>query len=189
MSHHYPSGLLDNDAEIFRNDDFDAFCQQNGKVYHFHEFPLAIHKALENEFDNDQIAKSVLSSWYPEDRFKCIERFTACRYGAYSMNRPDFVADKEVLTPDFQYCPARKVCKGFGLVCLLPLCPETGERLTKQELECIMLISSGLPDKALYESMNIAQDTFNEYKRRVFAKLNAHSKVEAVRKAQELMQF
>lgn len=183
-----PAGLLDENAEIFRNDDFNAFCQTNGKVLHFYEFPINLHRHLENEYDADQVAKAVVSSWYPE-RMQQLERFTACRYGAFSMSLPDFDAKSQVLTPDFQYCPARKACKGYGHVCLLPLCPDTNERLTKQELECMMLIASGLPDKALCDSMNIAPDTFNEYKRRAFAKLNAHSKVEAVRKAQELMQF
>jgi DNA-binding CsgD family transcriptional regulator len=37
--------------------------------------------------------------------------------------------------------------------------------------------------------MGITDETFNEYKRRAFLKLNAHSKVEAIHKAQEIIQL
>jgi DNA-binding NarL/FixJ family response regulator len=55
------------------------------------------------------------------------------------------------------------------------------ERLSPREVEVLALVAAGKPDKAIARELEppLSEDTVAEYLRRIFRKLEAHSRVEA----------
>ena len=178
------NGLLNNKVEIFRDEQFKVYATAGGKVIPFSEFPAELLRALRNEYNADVLSRRVIALEFTDNE-AAFERWTACRYGAMD-SVADFDKKTGKLKPDFGLCPRRHKCLGFCITCQSPS-TETGARLTPREIDVLQEMLTGKPDKQSHSILGIAADTYNELKRRLFTKLGAHSKVEAMSKARKIM--
>lgn len=64
--------------------------------------------------------------------------------------------------------------------------PDTGETLTKREVEVLRLIAQGLSNRAIAERLVIGEGTVKSHVHRVLSKLNVTSRAEAAARAREL---
>jgi LuxR family maltose regulon positive regulatory protein len=65
--------------------------------------------------------------------------------------------------------------------------PETLlEPLSERELEVLQLIASGLSNREIADRLTIAVGTAKRHASNIYAKLDVHSRVQAVARAQEL---
>ena len=67
--------------------------------------------------------------------------------------------------------------------------PETGETLTRREVEVLRLIAQGLSNRAIAERLVIGEGTVKSHVHRILRKLDAASRTEAVARARELLPF
>ena len=64
--------------------------------------------------------------------------------------------------------------------------PETGETLTRREVEILRLIAQGLSNRAIAERLVIGEGTVKSHVHRILRKLDATSRTEAVARARQL---
>jgi two-component system, NarL family, nitrate/nitrite response regulator NarL len=63
---------------------------------------------------------------------------------------------------------------------------ELAERLTARELEILQLLATGLPTRAMAERLVVSSTTIRSHVQSILTKLGAHSRLEAVARAQDL---
>jgi LuxR family maltose regulon positive regulatory protein len=63
---------------------------------------------------------------------------------------------------------------------------QPGERLTPREIDVLHLLAQGFPDKKIADLLVITRETVHKHLKNIYQKLNVHSRMEAVIRAQAL---
>lgn len=64
--------------------------------------------------------------------------------------------------------------------------PDTGEELTRREIEIMALLATGASNRTIAEQLVISRDTVKTHLKHIFAKLGVTSRQQALARAQEL---
>ena len=80
----------------------------------------------------------------------------------------------------------KKLILSFRLTKLIKTENEIVELLSERELEVLQLLAAGLPNKIIADELFVSANTIKTHLRNIFSKLNASSRIQAVKKAKEL---
>ncbi len=98
-----------------------------------------------------------------------------CNYGGFDFV-PDFHNGKT--NKEIWQCGKRGSCPAEGIVCL-PMETKEGS-LTRQELEIIKWIATGLPDKIIACKLNISCNTVTTHTANIRRKIGANNRIEVM---------
>lgn len=169
-----PAGLIDETQVEFFAHEGVAMALYKGSKWLATELPDVILDAVRDEMLKDSdVVKALIEMGRTDDK-AMLNQFICCRFGAF-----DMVADVNHdadLTHEYWDCGLRGICKHEGKIC--KSIAVGGKYLTKRELEIIKLISQGLLDKEIADSMGISENTVPVHKRNLMQKIGAKTKVD-----------
>lgn len=170
-----PSGLLDKSIEFFAASvDEIPYIANNGQISSCSDMDEGLYQTMLKDAKSNLKWWGILNKWHAGDERRMVYQHIACRYGALN-STPD-LDDEGKLSAEVRVCDRCLSCEGFGEGCARI------ENLSHREMLAVVLIAQGLGDKQIAEEMGISRFTLNEYKRRLSAKLKAHSKIEIINK-------
>lgn len=168
-----PAGIESGSFEGFRTEKYRANCVYNCKLIDYIESPLFIREQIQVELIRDKKAfQFLLSEKLSGDEME--EAFFSCRYGNYD-SIPDYA--NGVLSPDCPDCGIEHICKGFNIVCKIPLL-HNGLSLTARELQVVKLVTKGLFDKEIADVLDSSVNTVRTHLERIRKKMEVNSRVE-----------
>ena len=168
-----PAGLESGSFEGFRTEKYRANCVYNCILTDYIDSPLFIREAIQVELIRDKKAfQFLLSEGLSGDEME--EAFFSCRYGNYD-SIPDYINGK--LTPDCPNCGIEETCKGFNVVCKIPPL-HNNLMLTARELQIVKLVTKGLFDKEIADSLDSSVNTVRTHLERIRKKMEVNSRIE-----------
>jgi DNA-binding CsgD family transcriptional regulator len=151
-----PAGLLNNSIEFFVCESLNAYKLKDGRVISFDEFDDDFIAALVTEVKKQPLKLAELLKMGISNEREQVKQFLVCNYGGFD-NQADVV--KGVLQPtEYWPCPKRGTCPHEGKLCD-SLRTETGEHLSKREVEVLQLVARGLLNKEIAGALRITETT------------------------------
>ena len=176
-----PAGISGEGIEVFRDNEDRVFYLQNGTKLPYLMMPEEHREKFQAELAADQTALAVIKSEFGlTSTNDCEEMFAGCRYGNLDY-RCDLI--NETMTHDSPRCSKIEYCKGFNVVCRIPI-PKNGA-LTRSEYRIVTLIARGKQTKEISEMLGIVDATTRTHTQRIHAKLGVNNNVEVATWAHE----
>ncbi|PHR71009.1 MAG: hypothetical protein COA67_07365 [Lutibacter sp.] len=167
----YP-GLINSGIEFFNCPEGEVNIILNKRIILFTELPFAIIQILKEDISKNKDVELALHDMHPHSEYNRLEQFAKCRFGGL-----DFQADIENNTlqeGEYWDCPLHGKCAAEGIICKLP--KVNGERLVKQEVDLMRLLSSEMTNEIIAEQLNLAFGTFHLVKKKLYKKLKVLTK-------------
>jgi LuxR family transcriptional regulator, maltose regulon positive regulatory protein len=156
-------------------------AETSGRVLHGIEFSMIEAMILKKHGETDE-ALAVLKKAVP----------LAAPGGFVSIfveEGPPMAELLEMLVDEHRDIPrdyVKKLILSFRLTKLIKTENEIVELLSERELEVLQLLAAGLPNKIIADELFVSANTIKTHLRNIFSKLNASSRIQAVKKAKEL---
>ncbi|GAA4327592.1 hypothetical protein GCM10023149_31090 [Mucilaginibacter gynuensis] len=178
MQNLLPAGLLDNNVEFFVDADLQAYKLKNGTRIAF------------DDFDNETMDVIRRNMWqYPEkvaelmlmgitNTHEMLRQYLICNYGGFD-NKADMV-DGQLQESEYWPCPKRGQCPHEGRLCD-NLRTDTGEVLTRREIEVLKVVAKGKLDKEIADQLFISLGTVTTHTKNIRAKTGLYRKVDLAR--------
>ena len=171
-----PAGLTDNNLEVFLHNN-QVKALQNGNTVNYTHLPMVMRKPFQDDLLSDIKAMECLKLVFGLKTMTEQEvQFVACRYGALD-HTADY--DGETLKTDAPVCKKIASCKGFGVVCKVP------GHLSRSEYRVTQMVSNGLQDIEIADSLNIRISTVRTHLSRIRDKIGVNNRIEVSRWAQD----
>jgi len=105
-------------------------------------------------------------------------------YSVHIIRGIDMRKRMELLMRDFIVNEAKLPAEDVKILVSTTRSPSREVDLTERELEVLRLLATGAASKAIAEQLHISRITVNNHIQHILKKLNAHSRLEAVRRAE-----
>jgi len=175
-----PAGIEDKNLEIYRYNG-EVNVVYDGKKRSYLELPRELREPFQTEYIADKAAQDcIINVFGIETANAQEEKFVGCRYGNWDKN-PDLA--NGITTADAPNCPDEKFCKGFNVLCKIPVAPNG--KVTKQEYFIIRLVGKGLLDKEIAIELNIKIPTVRTHLNNIREKLQVNNRIEIALWAQD----
>jgi len=178
MLHQYAAGLLDDNVEFFASADFDVFCTKSGRVLGFNEFDEILYSLIEQDMYRFPVKMDCLTSMGLTQRLDRIKQYLICNYGGFDLSAD--VKDGKLTATEYWACPNRGNCPHEGKLCD-SLRTDTGNHLTRREIEVLKLIASGEIDKIIADKLKLKLHTVTAHNRNIRVKTGLFRKPDLTR--------
>ena len=169
-----PAGLSGKGIEIFRDNEGRVFYLKDGYKLPYLLLDPEEREIFIAELSGDLTAIQVLEKYFGiTDPDEQEEMFVGCRYGNLDY-RADLLNGK--LTHDAPRCNMLDKCKGFNIVCRIPV-PKYGP-LTRKEYIVVILIAQGRMIKEISDSLGITEATTRTHITNIHRKLGVNNNLE-----------
>lgn len=176
-----PAGICGQGIEIFRDNESRVFFLRDGEKLPYLMLEPEYRELIQSELVSDRTALSVIKNEFGlTSADEQEEMFAGCRYGNLDY-RADILDGK--LTMDAPRCSQINTCKGFNVVCRIPI-PKNGA-LTRAEYRIVILISQGQQTKDISNILGITEATTRTHIQRIHAKLGVNNNIEVASWAHE----
>ncbi|MDB4919821.1 LuxR C-terminal-related transcriptional regulator [Mucilaginibacter sp.] len=176
-----PAGLRDNNYEFFADDNRACFITQ-GAVAEVDKLSEQMLQAIESELGKYPEKLKGINKMGVSGRLPVINQFMICNYGGFD-SKPDLV-NYQLGETEYWPCPKRGTCAFEGIVCD-GLRTNTGEVLSKREIEVVKHIATGELDKNIAHNLNISHSTLTTHTRNIRRKTKLFRKADITRFAYE----
>lgn len=174
---HITAGLTDHHTEFFAVNQ-EPFLVSNGRVLSYDQFPEALLNSIDAKL---RANPAMLQAYWLMGCYSMEEvnkKFLVCNYGKCD-HVPDMV-DGELQKPEYWACPERGRCKHEGVGCV-GLATQSGEYLTRREIQYIVLTAKGALDKTIADELKIEYNTVTTHSKNVRRKLGLQRKADITR--------
>ena len=169
-----PAGVSGKGIEIFRDDEGRVFYLKGGYKLPYLLLEPQQREIFISELIGDITAMQVLEKYFGlTDPDEQEEMFVGCRYGNLDY-RADLLDGK--LTHDAPRCSMLDKCKGFNVVCRIPV-PKFGP-LTRKEYIVVILIARGRQIKEICDYLGIAEPTVRTHITNIHRKIGVNNNLE-----------
>jgi|GEM_PF-984801 len=169
-----PAGVSGKGIEIFRDDEGRVFYLKDGYKLPYLLLEPQQREIFISELIGDITAMQVLEKYFGlTDPDEQEEMFVGCRYGNLDY-RADLLDGK--LTHDAPRCSMLDKCKGFNVVCRIPV-PKFGP-LTRKEYIVVILIARGRQIKEICDYLGIAEPTVRTHITNIHRKIGVNNNLE-----------
>jgi DNA-binding CsgD family transcriptional regulator len=168
-----PPGLENEDLELYVHGDHLRALYKGEKI-DFLQLPAGVLDVFRKDMLSKKIVIESLASMKIMDEDEMLYRYCWCNFGGWNRN-PDLKEDGK-LSPEYWDCENRGKCKFERKLCIK--LNEEEKNPTRQELEIIKLIASGLADKEIGDKLNIKYSTVTTHRAHIEKKLGAASKID-----------
>lgn len=167
-----PAGLEDEHIEIYAHGKHLMAVYQGKKIL-FVYLPEDIKEIFMEDMLANKEAMKVLVTLNLDSHAMLIQ-YVWCNYGGFSS-----IADMKdgKLNSEYWDCQVRGKCPYEGKLCK-SICIEDKDVISQRELQVIILICDGKPDKQIADELNIAIPTAQCHRRNIEKKLGAACKVD-----------
>ena len=159
-----PAGLLDQNIEFFVCGNLNAYKTKNGQVVPFEDFGEPVYRLIEHKIAEHPEKGESLTLMGITERLPRIKQAIVCMYGGFD-NSPD-IKDGELQTAEYWPCPNRGTCAYEGKLCD-SLRTDTGDHLTRRQIEILKLIAHGYQDKEIADILEISIGTVTTHNREI----------------------
>lgn len=171
-----PSGLIDENIEMFLTPCNQFLGTHAGVVKDFFELPDFLLKAIDVEMHQfPSTIKALKMAGYKSHKSQ-IKKYSECRFGGY-----DFTADfKDGKLSDAEYheCGFRGECPMEGIVC--GFFKVKGQIITPFDIQMIKLLATEDTLPVIAEKLQVCMNTFETKKQKLFEKLHVLSRARLV---------
>ena len=169
-----PAGVSGKGIEIFRDYEGRVFYLKDGYKLPYLLLEPQQREIFISELIGDITAMQVLEKYFGlTDPDEQEEMFVGCRYGNLDY-RADLLDGK--LTHDAPRCSMLDKCKGFNVVCRIPV-PKFGP-LTRKEYIVVILIARGRQIKEICDYLGIAEPTVRTHITNIHRKIGVNNNLE-----------
>lgn len=173
-----PAGFKDGEVEFFTINSESSFLI-NGEKFSYHTAPNAVKTIFYEEYARDirEVPERlmILKSIAKDEEF---ETWMNCNFGGFN-STPDVDLRTGRISREFWNCGLKECCSGYGIIC------HNKFNLTRAEYHIFKSYKDGIPDKIISDRMHISQHTLRNHNASILRKLEAHSKIEALKKAEK----
>ena len=173
-----PAGLVDENGEFFINQ-HELYLLNDRSVIDYTHFPAQLKATIRAEMLR-QPAKieAYRKQMGLTDEADLMRQFISCNYGGFDQV-PDMI-DGSLQAPEYWPCPQRGKCPIEGVGCC-SLQTDTGEHLTRREIEILQLIGKGCLDKEIADALAIANNTVTSHNKNIRLKTGLSRKADLTR--------
>ena len=147
---------------------------RNGKTYQWEELPKSIFDKCKKKYKEDEVAQEQLSKYEPNRQ---VELYIYHLYGDLDYS-PDVLNGELTESENFrhsQHCESLQWKSKWITI---------GSTVLKdRDLTIIDCVKKDYPDKMIADVLGITQSTFDYHKKKLFRKLNVHTKTGLIVKA------
>jgi len=173
-----PAGLINNDIEFFVSDDLKAYQLQNRAVIPFEQFDDDVLVAIYSDMLAHPHKINELGLMGISEPKEMIKQYLICNYGGFD-NKADMI-DGKLQPTEYWPCPFRGNCPHEGKLCD-NLRTDTGEFLTKREIEVLELIAIGKLDKEIANLLDMSPNTVPTHTKNIRIKTGLSRKADLTR--------
>jgi DNA-binding CsgD family transcriptional regulator len=179
-----PAGLIDDNAEFFVTPDMQPKCLISGSAVAFEDFGSDLLAALSVSLYSHHSKKVAIYQKMTgsTDEMVVLKQFTFCCYGGFDCKADLF--NGALKETEYWQCPNRAVCKFDGKGCDR-LRTDSGQHLTKREIEYIQQTSTGKLDKEIAGDLRLSLYTITTHSKNVRKKLGLLRKADITRFAHQ----
>jgi DNA-binding CsgD family transcriptional regulator len=167
-----PAGMMDCDVEFFLYKD-ELMILHDSKIKSFERIPADVKYYLEQLLAADSDACLCLDCLDLHDPMDRLRQFALCRFSSF-----DLVADLTEggnSSPEFSICDKRGRCPFEGTLCTALL---NYDRLSFREIQVILVMAKGLPNKLMVDELGISINTISTHIQNICNKIGVQSKTE-----------
>jgi DNA-binding CsgD family transcriptional regulator len=171
-----PSGLIDENIEMFVTPCDTMKGIHSGTVKDFFDLPIYFLKIIEKEMLRFPSTIKALKMAGYKTRKAQLLKYAKCRFGGF-----DFTADfKDGILSEAEYheCGYRGECPMEGIVC--GFFKVKGNIITPFEIEMIKLLATEDTLPVISEKLKVSMNTFEQKKQKLFEKLHVLSRARLV---------
>lgn len=154
------------------------FVKQNGTTVVFDKASKDVKTAFYALYCKDVAQTPVMLTSFSQMKVEPKEMFVQwliCNFGGEN-SQPDYNVETGSFNREYWDCGNKHDCPGFGNVCR--------KDLTPRQYSILQLFKKGYPDKMIADGLKISENTIREHRRRLFRRLNANNKQEAILNAE-----
>ncbi|MBC5835783.1 hypothetical protein G6N05_05235 [Flavobacterium sp. F372] len=175
-----PSGLLDNNVELFSHNG-EAMATHEGRVKFLFELPIHILDTIQADLEDNPSAGLALELAGYTSKAEKLNKYTTCRFGSFD-TAPDF-KDGQLANSEHFNCGYRGSCPMEGVVCGSILI--NGRTISPFEVRMIEMLATERTLLVIAEDLKISMNTFETRKKVLYQKLKVLSRPKLVAVAYE----
>lgn len=171
-----PSGLIDENIEMFLSPCNNLLAIHSGVVKHFFELPQILLKAVDDEMLRFPSTVHALKAAGYHTHKDQLVKYAQCRFGGFDMNA-DFI-DGKLSEAEYHECGYRGECPMEGIVC--GFFKVHGNIITPFDVSMIKLLATEDTLPVIAEKLTVCMNTFEVKKKLLFEKLGVLSRARLV---------
>lgn len=171
-----PSGLIDENIEMFLSPCNNLLAIHSGVVKNFFELPQTLLQAVDDEMSRFPSTIQALKAAGYHTHKEQLVKYAKCRFGGFDMNA-DFENGK-LSEAEYHECGYRGECPMEGIVC--GFFKVQGNIITPFEMSMIKLLATEDTLPVIAEKLDVCMNTFEVKKKLLFKKLGVLSRARLV---------